>query len=48
LNGGASYPPITVTVNVSASASTQVTNVATAAVGPQNVAGALDLTQISK
>ena len=47
LSPGSSYPPITVTVNVSASAPSQVTNQVGVYGGGGNIAGAEDLTLIN-
>jgi len=47
LAGGASYPPITVTVNVSANAGSQVSNVVTVSGGGSVSASATDATRIS-
>jgi uncharacterized repeat protein (TIGR01451 family) len=46
LNGGASYPPIVVTVNVASNAPSQVTNQVSAAGGSSATASASDLTTI--
>jgi hypothetical protein len=47
VQGGASYPPIIVTVEVSASAATQVTNAVSATGGGSALASATDPTSIS-
>ena len=46
LPSGASYPPITVTANVSAAAPSQVTNLVSVSGGGSAAAGAMDLTTI--
>jgi hypothetical protein len=47
LSGGSSYPEITVTVNVSATATAQLTNEATVSGGGGNIALTEDLTIVS-
>jgi sugar lactone lactonase YvrE len=47
LSGGSSYPAITVTVNVSATAPSQLTNQASVSGGGGNIAGAEDLTIVA-
>jgi len=47
LNGASSYPAITVTVNVSASAPGQLVNQASVSGGGGNAAGAQDLTIVA-
>jgi uncharacterized repeat protein (TIGR01451 family) len=47
LNGASSYPAITVTVNVSASAPAQLTNEVSVSGGGGNIAGAEDLTVVA-
>jgi hypothetical protein len=47
LNGGASYPPITVTASIASSAASQFTNQATVSGGGGNAALAQDLTTVA-
>ena len=47
LSGGSSYPAITVTVNVSPAAPSQLTNAVSVSGGGGNIAGAEDLTIVA-